>query len=436
MNTFLISLITLVAAQSDQTSLRGEQYSALRSLMTGLGCNARRCPDFEFSAPCPLLVGNGAVDSLVCTNGSVVRLSLSHGLTGSVDGPSLRRLTDLTFLTLEGHTLTTIPTQIGLLIALTSLTLALSAMWGTVPSQVASLTNLLSLAIHQNKLTGTLPALEKLTKLTALYTLDNFGLGGTMPALPTTIRLVQAQNCAFTALPPNLSALTVLNFVHLHANKFVGPPFEPPSWVTNCILQQSGAETNCFNCPAIMRVRQCVCVQNNSTACPGTTPTTKAITAPTTTSLAMTVVTASPATSISTNSTSVTTLLVTTTSATPSALEPWIIGVVIGVGMLVAVIIMGVFSFFFLKLWRQQQKAADDAELSHPHSKDEALPPNYVELPSNPFSRYAANASEFKSEIPQESNYGLIHDADHYAKGAAEFTAGVAQEPTYSKIDE
>lgn len=151
----LSSLLALVVAQSDATPLRLDQYTAVRSLLIGIGCFPPRCPTFDLSAACPRLEDR---DVLNCTNGAVTGIDLITGLTGSVDGPALGVLTGLTFLRLFGHRLTSVPTQIGRLSALTRLILAASSLDGTVPSEVGNLSNLLFLNLNNSRLTGTLPA--------------------------------------------------------------------------------------------------------------------------------------------------------------------------------------------------------------------------------------------------------------------------------------
>jgi hypothetical protein len=144
-------------------------------------------------------------------------------------------------------------------------------MTGSVPSEVGNLSNLGYLDVQGSRLTGSLPALDKLTKLTYLATTSNVGLGGNIPALPTTLRELYVSNCAFTALPPNLGALTALRTIIVEKNKFIGAPSVTwPSSVSTCILQSSGnSETNCFECPASGRISQCTCSPNlNVATCP------------------------------------------------------------------------------------------------------------------------------------------------------------------------
>jgi hypothetical protein len=178
---------------------------------------------------------------LTCHNGTVNRIYLEN-LQGVIDGPALGALTGLTFLELQGVMVTGLPTQIGRLSALTYLAITYSLLNGTVPSEIGTMSSLNTLTLNNNKLTGTLPALDKLTQLTALITAENRGLGGSIPALPLKMRDFKVQNCAFTALPPNLSALTGLQFLVAIRNKLVGAPPVVPPLLALCSLQASDAK--------------------------------------------------------------------------------------------------------------------------------------------------------------------------------------------------
>jgi hypothetical protein len=387
----LATLLALVVAQ-----LGSEQYAAVRTLMAGLGCTHPMCADFAASDPCPSPLG--------CTNGTVVSFNLNSRLSGSINGSALGVLTDLTYLLLAHLNLTTIPTQIGRLTALTYLNLFSLALTGTIPSQVGNLGNLTYLGAFSNKLTGTLPALDKLTKLAVLDISENAGLGGNMPSMPTSIRGLFASNCSFTALPPNLSNLTLTTFRVTH-NKLTGAPVVPVS--TNDCELQTNADTNCLDCLAVqVVVGSCICIPR-MTACaaPVTLATTTvaatsriattttvaassrvATTAGATTATSnsaptianLTTVTASApriattagattATSNSAptmttvsashaNSTTATTTLSSTTPLSPptGGLEPWIVGVIIG-GAVFALLLVGVAVFCVLKRRRAQQ---------------------------------------------------------------------------------
>jgi hypothetical protein len=372
--TLALLALGLVAAQLE----RG-QYTALRTLLTGLGCTLPQCTLLNFTAnvACP----NG----IVCTGGRVTRLTFDSRLklTGSIDGTSLGVLTDLQFLNLNGFPLTTIPTQIGRLVALTQLNLFEVELTGTVPSQVGNLRNLTALIVHSNKLTGTLPALEMLTKLTELDTRNNVGLVGSMPALPRSLRQLNVQACSFTALPPNLSALTALTSLYVNQNKLSGPPPVVPSSlkVGGCVLQGSLTETNCFDCPATASdmLGNCTCARN--TACASVPTTTSIVSfAPTATASATMTATSAVPPSESSN--------VSAEMSALSSVEPWVIGVIVG-GAVLALLLVGVVVGCLVKRRRAQQavatKANNAAELKQAPQSDYGQlgvspPPSYGDV--------------------------------------------------------
>jgi hypothetical protein len=259
---FVFTLVFLVALASSQ-QLELAQYNALRSIWAGLGCaGAAQCPNFAASEACPA----NATASLGCANGVVVKLELTR-LAGSINGPALAVLTGLTELDLNHHQLTTIPAQIAALTALTQLDLANSSLTGTVPAALGNLSKLAQILLQNNQLTGVLPALDKLTKLSWLLTFNNSGLGGNLPAMPASMQRLWLQNCSFTALPPNVGTLPMLNSFRVEQNRLVGdvPTFAPS--VTTCVLQRNGTsatETNCLTCPATRGA--CECTPNPAAA--------------------------------------------------------------------------------------------------------------------------------------------------------------------------
>ena len=398
--SFTLTLLALVAAQLDP-----DQHAAVRTLLTDLGCTPPMCPAFAANELCPRV--------LVCSTGRVTYISLTGRLTvtGSINGTALGVLTGLTSFQLFGLNLTTIPTQVGRLSALTALILNSSALIGTVPSEVAMLTNLESLNVNGNTLTGTLPALDKLTKLTTLITSSNIGLGGNMPAMPTSIQAIVVENCSFTGLPPNLSALTLLFQLTMQQNKLSGaPPVVPPS-VSRCALQVIG-DSNCLACPANRTFGPCTCIPNsNVTACASLATTTTVAALPGTSQSAAIVTTASPttvrpttetpstapATSTTAPTSSTTTsaanpassaVLTTATAPSSGEPEPWILGVIVG-GAVFVLILVGLAVFFLLKHRRQAKAPSDAKEPKQPHA-------DYGALPSKLTSNYAANAGEFR----------------------------------------
>jgi hypothetical protein len=254
MMLLVASLLALVAAQ-----LNSDQYAAVRMLLTGLGCLPPNCTAFAANETCPSV--------LSCVGGVVDKLNLTNELTltGSINGTALGALTNLTFMNLNGHNLTTIPTQIGRLTALTHLNLGGSMLTGSVPSEVNNMTKLQTLIFHANLLTGTLPPLTKLTNLTFLDVRNNTGLGGDLPEMPIKLTALDVSNCSFTALPLNVLSLKSLNELYASKNRFRGPPpsFSNTRFGTDpltCFLQRNVTdETNCFDCPAAGMIDKCRC---------------------------------------------------------------------------------------------------------------------------------------------------------------------------------
>jgi hypothetical protein len=423
MMIFFFVLVVRVAAQ-----LAPDQYSALGALLTGLRCTPPRCPEFGLASPCPFL---SPPDSLVCANGLVVAIDLRGDLAGSIRGPALSLLTGLTDLQLSGHTLTTVPTQIGRLTALTKLNLERSALTGPVPSGVSELINLATLTLHSNQLTGTLPALDKLTKLVQLDTNSNAGLGGDIPAMPTSIRDLLVQNCSFTALPPNLSALTALADLRVHQNKLSGTLTLPTS-LPSCVLQRSNAaETNCIECGAF-DTGLCACFSKSSRCSSPTTSTTTFV--PLTTSNATT---SAATTATAANLSDVTSMLLSTTASTitPStaptatvsnvasvllsttasmitasaALEPWIVGVIVG-GAALALLLVGVAIGYSIKRRARAQEAPDD----NPSAAEMKQQSNYnyaaIDVAARNYDqgRLDGNDENDDDQQPAQSNYAVI----------------------------
>jgi hypothetical protein len=386
----LITLLALAAAQQ----LISDQYVAVRTLLADLGCTAPRCPDFAANATCPSV--------LSCANGRVVSIDLVSGLTGSIHGPSLGVLTDLTSLRLYGLSLkSTIPTQVGRLAALTSLILFLSGLTGTVPSQVGTLRNLRGLSFANNRLTGTLPSLELLTRLLQFDSGANMGLSGTMPSMPTSLRSLSVHTCSFTALPPNLLSLTGLIFLNATRNRLSGrvPPL--PSALGNCTLQLE-QDTNCFACP--VSFSSCFC---NPNACAS----------PTTSVTAATVTTATPTTATTTTSWTAVNL------TNSDALEPWVLGVIVG-GAVLALLLVGLAIGCILKRRARAQAAPDD----NPSAAEMKQQSNYaainVAAPPGDYDqgRFDSNEDDDDQQPAQSNNYAVIPGSK--SVGARDYDSG------------
>jgi len=83
---------------------------------------------------------------------------------------------------LDSNTITgTLPTELGLLTELASVSLTNATLTGTIPTQMGDLTNLRRLWLYNNQLTGTIPTqLDQLTKLEILELYHN-SLTGSVP---------------------------------------------------------------------------------------------------------------------------------------------------------------------------------------------------------------------------------------------------------------
>jgi hypothetical protein len=288
-----------------------------------------------------------------------------------------------------------------------------------------------------------------LTKLTELDTRNNVGLGGSMPAMPLSLRVLNVQSCSFTALPPNLSALSALTSLYVDRNKLSGPPPVVPSMIGGCTLQSSVGETNCLDCPASGAFGRCTCFWN--TACPSVmtastvvgprAPTTTTATAPAPTAATSTVILTSVVLESSTASATSTTFAVVTnptsfieestsatlttftaltsalisTTSTPSSgtVEPWVIGVIVG-GAILALLLVGVVGFCLVKRRRARQPPADK-----PGAAEMKPQSNYAQINVQPSSNYDKGRLTTNDELPAPSNYAVMP-----AKSASDYDSG------------
>jgi Leucine-rich repeat (LRR) protein len=120
----------------------------------------------------------------------------------------------------------TIPSELGLLTQLTSLSFYADGLTGTIPSTLGNLLSLQYLYLNENWLTGTIPStLGNLIQLTYLGVETN-QLTGTIPStLGNLIRLTALElqrNHLFGTIPSTLGNLSLLTFLYLHDNQLFG----------------------------------------------------------------------------------------------------------------------------------------------------------------------------------------------------------------------
>ncbi|CAI5960890.1 unnamed protein product [Closterium sp. NIES-64] len=195
----------------------------------------------------------GGATGITCHDGSVTALSLNR--TNMSLGPlpaEIGVLTALTLLSLSRTNLSgPLPVEIGDLTALTLLDLSYNSFNNTIPSSISNLARLQSLVLKSNAFNGSLPdalsglsslsqldvqrnvfngslpaSLFSLTRLSNLY-MDANKLSGTLPSQVgalTNLLTLQVSSNNFNGSPPaTLSLLSSLNELQMHKNSFSGP---------------------------------------------------------------------------------------------------------------------------------------------------------------------------------------------------------------------
>ena len=158
---------------------------------------------------------------------ALTSLSLgSNRLTGSIPA-QLGNLTKLTNLNLSGNQLTgNMPTELGNLTNLTNLNLSVNRLSDSIPTQFGNLTKLTILNLTNNRLTGNMPTeLGNLTKLTNL----NLSVNRLSDSIPTQFgNLTKLTNLGLSSnqltgnIPTQLGNLTNLTTLNLAGNRLTG----------------------------------------------------------------------------------------------------------------------------------------------------------------------------------------------------------------------
>ena len=161
------------------------------------------------------------------SGGRVTRLNLlNNDLDGTIPS-AIGRLDSLRSLTMSGNDLSgSIPTAIGSLSSLGYLNLRGNELSGSIPSQLRNLSKLENLYLGSNKLTGGIPSwLGSLTNLRVLSIGSNF-LGGTIPSqlgsLDKLEDLILNSNQLTGGIPSQLGSLSKLETLQLWSNSLDG----------------------------------------------------------------------------------------------------------------------------------------------------------------------------------------------------------------------
>ncbi len=161
------------------------------------------------------------------TQGEVTSIDLSdNNLSGTIP-TELGDLTSLQTLSLYSNSLSgTIPTELGDLTSLQTLSLYSNSLSGTIPTELGDLTSLQTLSLYSNSLSGTIPT--ELGDLTSLQTLSLYSnsLSGTIPTelgdLTSLQTLSLYSNSLSGTIPTELGDLTSLQTLSLYSNSLSG----------------------------------------------------------------------------------------------------------------------------------------------------------------------------------------------------------------------
>lgn len=152
---------------------------------------------------------------------------VESGLSGTIPGRQLSKLTELTHLKLSANSLTgEVPGILSRTYKLESLHLYKNNLSGKIPSKLGQLSNLEVLDLEGNGLSVRIPAeLSRLSKLTSLNLEDN-NLSGNIPAelgdLSALKSLTIGENRLKGSIPTELGDLSSLKVLPLNQNRLKG----------------------------------------------------------------------------------------------------------------------------------------------------------------------------------------------------------------------
>ncbi len=195
---------------------------------------------------------------------------ISNNLLGTIPS-SLGNLSGLISLTLRTNSLGgTIPVSIGNLSNLVLLDLLSNQLNGNIPASLGNLTNLTSLGLDSNKLSGNIPAsLENLSNLKGLSLANNL-LNGNVPDflgnLTNLTSLFLSENQFSGTIPPSLGRLSNLNWLSLEQNQLSGIIPDSLTFLSNLVnlyLQENQLSGNIPDSVTRLTKLQTLMVYNN-----------------------------------------------------------------------------------------------------------------------------------------------------------------------------
>jgi Leucine-rich repeat (LRR) protein len=331
----------------------GTEVGLLRSLIE------LRMQDNRFGSTFPAQLGllrnmtvfqaraNELVGPLVKFPPSLEYLDTSNNkMTGIVD---VAGLTNLVLLALQENEFTALAESIGTATSLQVLSLFGNSMTGTLPTTLGNLLSLTDLRLQSNAFVGELPPwLSNCASLTVFLANDNMFTGPLPRFANTSLQYLQLENNSFTGVA-DLTRYTSLIGVTTSKNCFDR---------VDVAMVRGPRQTCRLDC-VMTQAEGCTCNTTPKNCTTTTTTATKATTAATTATAATTTTTTTTATTDATTMTTTTTATTdatTTTSddaadrtsATSGAVDPALVGGVVGGAVALAAIIAAA-AFFACK---------------------------------------------------------------------------------------
>ncbi|CAB9514359.1 leucine rich repeat [Seminavis robusta] len=149
-------------------------------------------------------------------------LAFGGNLLSGIIPSEIASMNRLNQLWMTGNLLSGLPSEMGLLTALTGLGANDNSLSGSLPSEFALLQNLTGMWIQGNSLSGSVPL--EFQSMTALQHLGFNGnnLSGEFPIIPN-LKSIRLNGNSIKVLPSEIGLMKDLKLLHLASNQFIGP---------------------------------------------------------------------------------------------------------------------------------------------------------------------------------------------------------------------